>query len=293
MSKIKISILCPTAKRPKELRNMITSALNQSSNPKEIEFCLYLDRGDDSYNKLMNNFSRINVKIIRGPKMWLSTMYNCLLVISSGNIIMWGGDDVVFLTPKWDQKVISKFNSLSDSLRMVFVNDLTNGAGIWANIGFVHKSWIDFFGYLFTPHMPDNGIDSWITSVTKKLNRAHYLNDVVIEHRQYRQGKSDIDSTYLQRLEKHKMYNPLFLYKSLDEEKRRDLLMLSVKADNRYVPFDYKFIFSFIFLKIIMLFKFFPVRDETLIYLGAMKNWSFLKLVLRKIGIPLGPKSWY
>ena len=149
MSKIKISILCPTAKRPKELRKMITSALNQSSNPKEIEFCLYLDRGDDSYNKLMNNFSRINVKIIRGPKMWLSTMYNCLLVISSGNIIMWGGDDVVFLTPKWDQKVISKFNSLSDSLRMVFVNDLTNGAGIWANIGFVHKSWIDFFGYLY------------------------------------------------------------------------------------------------------------------------------------------------
>lgn len=293
MNEIKISILCPTAKRPTELKNMVNSALNLAAEPNSIEFCLYVNIDDESYDEFILNFPTTKFNVIRGPKMWLSTMYNCLLVNASGELYMWGGDDVVFLTQNWDQKILEKFSSLKDPIGMVFVNDLTDGSGTWANVGFIHRKWVEFFGFLFTPHMPDNGIDAWITSITKKLNRAHFLQDVVIEHRQYRQGKSNLDDTYLQRLQQHKIYNPLFLYKLLDEEKRRDLLMLSVKLDNKFIPFDYKFAFSYVFLKTLKFLKIFPMTDERLIYLGSMSNISLFKLLLRKLGIPIGPKTWY
>jgi hypothetical protein len=293
MNNKKISILCPTAKRPNEFNEMVSSAIKQSKKPGQLEFCLYLDQKDNSYDDLIKNFPPNTLKVIVGPKMWLSTMYNSLLTVATGDLLMWGGDDIVFVTADWDEKVIDCFSSFKDPLYMVFVNDLTYGAGTWANIGFVHKKWIELFGYLFTPHIPDNGFDAWITSITKKINRAYYLEDVIIEHRQYRQGKATIDSTYRQRLQKHKIYNPLFLYKSLDEEKRRDLLQLAMTVEHKSVPFDFKFSFATFSLKLFEFLMPNRISNETKIYVGSMNNFNFIKLILRKIGLQVGPRNWY
>lgn len=78
------SVLCPTRNRPSQLIAMMQSCLEKASNPNLIEFCLYIDNDDLSYD--INKLHEISAstKIVRGPKMSLSSMFNSLLTVANG-----------------------------------------------------------------------------------------------------------------------------------------------------------------------------------------------------------------
>lgn len=287
-----ISIICPTHKRPFQLQKMITSAVKTAKNPSYLEFCFYINQDDDSYKHLFEKLSDLKIKIVLGPKTWLSQMYNSLLTVASGDVYLYGGDDIIFRTPYWDNKICSAFEIHKDKLAVVHVNDGANYSQKWATIGAVHREWIKLFGYVFTPHIPDNGIDAWITHVSNFAKRTIYLNDVLIEHLQYRQGKSEIDDTYAQRLIEHKKYNPLLLYKSLLEEVRRDCLILFYKLNSSPPRISKKFLFSDLFVRVLLIFGLISTNNSKIIYFSSMKNITFIKYLLSKIGLPTIPKKW-
>ncbi len=279
----KISILCPTRKRPEQLVAMIDSSLATASKPKLIEFCLYIDLDDDSYEKI--NFFE-NVKIVRGPRMWLSTMYNALIPAATGEYLFWSGDDVIFLTQGWDDDLRTGLKSFSSNLGVVHVNDMaTSYPQKYAAIGMVHRNWVNVFGFLFTPHLRDNGIDFWITTVANQIGRRLYLKDVKVEHKQYRQGKVAIDQTYLDRLNDHKMYNPLTIYKLLVDERRREALQLQSKDSAIKIKFNKRYILANIFLKTIEMLTGQSISPNRRIYIGSMSNSHFLALLISKLGI--------
>jgi hypothetical protein len=286
----RISILCPTRNRPDQLVAMMDSALKMALKPQLIEFCLYIDLDDDSCGQIQ--FSE-NVKIVRGPRMWLSSMYNTLITAASGDYFFWSGDDVIFLTHGWDEELRQGIKSFPSKLGVVHVNDMaTSYPQKYATIGMVHRIWVDVFGYIFTPHLRDNGIDFWISNVANQTGRRLYLGDVKVEHRQYRQGKVTIDQTYIDRLDDHKTYSPLEIYRLLIDERRRDALLLQAKDCDIRIKFNLRYLFADAFLNLTELITRKKISPRRKIYIGSQSNLSFLITLFKKIGIKTRINHW-
>jgi hypothetical protein len=288
-----LSILCPTRERPEQLLAMIDSAIRNSKYPNLLEFCLYIDRDDHSYDSI--NFEDYNCKIatMRGNKMWLSGMYNSLTTIASGEFFFWSGDDVEFQTFGWDDEIRQTFAKVHDKLAVVHVNDMaTSYPQIYATIGAVHLKWIQVFGYIFTPHMRDNGIDFWISDVARQVNRLIYLPHVKVEHKQYRQGKADFDETYLRRLEDHQLYNPISLYRKLKSERRLDALMLCNANSELQIQDLRSFRLSRYYLKVMEKISATSFSDKRKIYILSMDNKLILSAIFRKTIFSSRNKDW-
>ena len=158
--------------------------------------------------------------------MWLSIMYNCLAAIAKGDYFMWIGDDSKFCTDGWDQLLTEEIDKFDNKLGLVYVNDLAAYEQKYATMGMLHRNWITSFGFLLTPHLRDNGIDGWVTDVAKQIGRCKFMENVHIEHLQYRQGKSIIDKTYQERNSTN-LWNDVYgLYRLLKDERRREVLYL-------------------------------------------------------------------
>jgi len=230
------SILCPTRDRPKGLVRMMTSALDNASSPDSIEFCLYIDSDDHSYE--LEQLRRItsNLHITRGPRLCLSLMFNYLMINSKGEYLLWTGDDTKFLSKNWDEKLKLPISKVPDKLVVSYANDLANYAQNYATNGMIHRNWIELFGFLFSPHMRDNGVDFWISYVARNARRLSYCEDVLIEHLQYRQNKSLDDQTYSARRKDHLTYSLPELYHANRGERQRDAVILQIATNQLPKP---------------------------------------------------------
>ena len=143
-----ISILTPTRGRPENVKRLVRSALSTAQFPDQVEFLFYVDLDDDSFP---SEIESTNVRVIRGPRMWLSVLQNILYANCKGEIVMYSGDDLVFKTQGWDKKVVGAIEKYPDKLALVYPNDLgTYGSSI-AIHGFLHRNWINTVGHWVAP----------------------------------------------------------------------------------------------------------------------------------------------
>lgn len=288
-----ISILCPTRGRPNQLLEMIESATSKASKPENLEFCIYIDNDDPSYAHVNFGKHASQVKILRGPRMWLSAMYNSLLTVATGEYFFWSGDDVEFLTECWDELIIQAFNKFPSKLAVIHVNDLaTSYPQEFATIGAVHLNWVKLFGYIFTHHMRDNGIDFWISEVANRVNRRVYLSEVRIEHKQYRQGKVAIDKTYLDRLDDHQTYDPMKIYFKLRDERRRDALMLANSDSEIVLSMQKRYFLAWVYWRYTTRNFDSKKKLQRKIYLGAISNFEFISYLMIKMRIIKRKNHW-
>jgi len=276
MNEAKISIVFPTKNRPKRVQEMINSCLSTAQIPTLIEFVIYVDMGDNSLDSIENFPS--NVRIIKGYPQWLTSLYNFLATQATGEIIMYGADDILFVTESWDLEVRKAFSDLKFGLGLVFPNDLSVYQGTLATHGFVTRKWIETFGYLLPPYFPNVFTDRWVTEVARKLNCLVYLNEVVIEHNQYRQGKSDFDSTYQNRIPGVRIMQPARTYRKLDRERRLDVLIGSFELGSR-ISLTRKYLLATL---IYLMFKVHFKKEEKIILLST-SNIRLFALVYRRI----------
>jgi len=276
LSNSTISIVLPSKNRQKQLTEMIISCLETANLPDLVDFVVFVDRGDTQYEFPI--YLQQKIKIISGESMWLSTLYNFAASQAQGDIIMYGSDDIVFKTLNWDMEVKKAFNSLRNNFGLVFPNDKSSYQGKIATHGFVTKSWITTFGYLLPPYFPNVYTDVWVTELAKSTNCLIYLEQVIIEHNQYRQGKSELDSTYLARIPDARIKKSKLTFRSLRRELRIDVL----KSSN---TFDVSVNFKFKYLIATVLYWFFKKSTsyEEKIILLSTPNHRIALLVLRKI----------
>jgi len=151
MSTPRISILCPSRGRLEPLKLAINSALETASHPDSIEFCIWIDNDDSTYDDFLLNNKLKNIQVIRGQRMWLSIMYNCLASIAKGEYLMWIGDDSKFCTNSWDKLLTDEIDKFDNQIGLVYVNDLAKYEQKYATMGMLHRNWITSFGFLLTP----------------------------------------------------------------------------------------------------------------------------------------------
>ena len=140
-----ISLLCPTRKRPAQLLRMWHSARNTADGP--IELVVYIDDDDTSYQ----NLDPV-IKVVRGPRIVLSKMWNECYDQSIGDILVHCGDDIVFQTSGWDTTVRSAIEQFPDRIAFVYGND---GSGVhdghFGTHGFIHRNWVETIRYFAPP----------------------------------------------------------------------------------------------------------------------------------------------
>jgi hypothetical protein len=212
-----ISLLCPSRKRPKELRRFVDSVYSTADNLPEI--VCYVDQDDDSYD-----FFGWGVKFVRGPRIVLSDTWNKCAVKASSEILMMTADDCVFKTPGWDAMIEKAFENCSDKILMVHGDDGVNGDrfGVFPTI---HRRWVDNVGYFCPPCFVGDYPDCWLVDVANALGRRKFL-PYVTEHLHWVHGKAPMDDTYRERLAKEKLNDPTRLYESMKADRDRDIALL-------------------------------------------------------------------
>lgn len=189
-----ISILCPTRKRPYNIKRLYDSLKGTSDHPFEI--VLYVDNDDDSYDDLT-----VPVVINKGERIVLSDMWNKCAEKAQYDILMYGADDILFRTLHWDTRVKEQFDKLDDKIAFVFGRDGSPHDTHYGTHGFVHRNWIKALGYICPPIFSGDYSDTWINDIARKVNRAIYI-DILTEHMHPDLGKTQVDETYNEKYER-------------------------------------------------------------------------------------------
>lgn len=235
------TILCPTRGRPRQLGTMISSALLRAASPQDLVFRFYIDLDDRSYDDFPFNQFKCKIFVHHGPRISLSAAFNFLATNSNTDFLFWSGDDVEFKTDNWEVMLQEPLQRLPDRLGVSHADDLANYSQIYATIGMAHKSWFEALGFLFTPHLQDNGIDFWISNVARCIKRLYFVPEVKIDHLQFRQGKSEEDATYTDRRNAHDLYDIASIYWKLRDQRRRESLILLRRTNSKSIPWEFRY----------------------------------------------------
>lgn len=211
-----ISVLVPSRNRPQSLKELCESLFVNASNPNQIEVIIYLDLDDSYIPEYINYLNELStrytnpVKIIIGPKLILSDYPNKLLQLASSDIFMNLGDDMRCRSKNWDTEIINAINIYPDKINFVYIDDGYWGPNL-ATHHIIHRNYVECLGYFYPPFFNFGYSDTWMFGVAQKVGRAHFL-PILFEHMHYSLGKSELDQTYQDKLDKNKdnIYGELF-----------------------------------------------------------------------------------
>lgn len=194
---MKIALMCPTRNRMNKLLTLISSLITTVKNPNNIYLVLGVDKDDPAlhhYEYLQRNLRFIELVIFEnnGKFLGLSTMWNKMASCypTTVDIFAMIGDDMVFSTKDWDEKIIQEFNNgPQDKIMMVHCNDGMRWKGNkYENVApfpvnfFVHKNYVNTVGYFVEPYIENIHQDTWCHYIFGKLKRTKYRHDILIKH---------------------------------------------------------------------------------------------------------------
>lgn len=191
MSK-EIVIIVPTRGRPDNMKRLIESWSQRTQGKSEI--VMVLDE-DDYENYFGIEPWSASPHIIVGERRDLCEKTNILIPIAlkqDHKIFCSVGDDHVFLTPGWEDRIIEWQNA---NKGICYCNDLLQFENLPTNV-FIHRDIIEPLGYMAPPVLEHYFIDNYWKDLGLRLNNIHYFPDIVIEHRHWSNNKSVKDATY-------------------------------------------------------------------------------------------------
>lgn len=225
-----ISILCPTRGRPDQVKQLIDTASATASKPEWLQFVFYVD-GDDPRRDAIQTMQRDGrVRVITGPRIVLSRMWNMCYEKADADVLMHCGDDIRFRTPGWDNKILSQFLRFPDRIVLVHGEDGIQGNRL-ATHGFLHRRWVQQVGYFVPPLFASDYNDLWISYVADQLGRRVYLPDVYTEHMHPVAGKGPWDKTHAERDARHRAEDCDRIWRDTVKERDRDVARLRAYID--------------------------------------------------------------
>lgn len=185
-----ISLLVPSRMRVNRFNEFVSSALRLASRPEKIEICCYLD--DDDKSGYEETFPEVLFN--RGErKRILGSAYNKLVDISSGSILFYGSDDIVFESQGWDDVVRDRFDCFDDEVLLLGVRDTPEGQVPLH--GFVSRSCVELLGRLFPPYFEHGYYDFWLGDIYSRVGRLEFVG-IKIKHKHWHSFPGFRDSVY-------------------------------------------------------------------------------------------------
>ncbi len=205
---------------------MISSAIKTSSGKNKIEFCIYLDNEYLKDPPEFQVYSHVTYKLFYGPILPTSTMTNFMFSQSTGSVIMYAADDIVFRTPNWDLIVIETLDNPQQLPSLLVPNDGSPNYPKIATHAFVTKRMTDLLGYLLPPYFESEFCDTWLTSIARASGRITFASNVLIEHMHPTWNKSTIDATYESRKDRYRHLEQFIYFKIKFLMRKREISLL-------------------------------------------------------------------
>ena len=244
---MKIALLLPTRERLNLKLTLISSIITTVNNIDNVNLYLGVDEDDPTREITMKIADAIPfVKIVDLPavpsaeanihKMW----NECARVskeVGGEEIIAMIGDDMIFRTPKWDERILEVFEKAPNDIQLVYCNDGHRNGDLCVN-AFVHRKYMDVTGQFLREEFIANWADTWLQQVFTALGRITYLPDVLIEHRHFVFNQMEVDGTAQRLLDRKEdksksdeLWDPL-------EQKRYEEVCELARVEN--IPVDFK-----------------------------------------------------
>ncbi len=189
-----ISLLIPTWGRPQRLRDAVDSAIDTADRPDDIEILVRVAKDDPEHDRYAAlEPMGADVAYLADCNSYGQAIER-LQRLAFGEILFAGADDIIFTTRGWDTKVRDAFASVPDQLLVAYAN---NGQGRRkCEHFFTSRKWVDTVGYMVWPEFRHFCVDQWVEECATAIDRLHFLEDVVVDHRHKKYGKAPNDSTY-------------------------------------------------------------------------------------------------
>jgi glycosyltransferase involved in cell wall biosynthesis len=240
---MKIALLLPTRERMNNKISFMMSALARCSNPDNYNLYMGIDQDDPTLERCQKMAKVIkNLKIVvisPNPEGFrLGYFWNVLAQNSTEEIISMVGDDMVFSTDGWDEKILEEFSKekCPDKFKLVcgFDGHRQDQFAAWL---FIHRYYMEVTGYFMRPEFSRNWIDQWLDNMYTAFGRKVYRSDITITHNHWVFGTSKYDKV-AEMLRKHegdnKEHSDLIWPKLRDErikEAKKWEQILGIKAD--------------------------------------------------------------
>lgn len=214
----RVSVLCPTRSRPGNVRRVTSTALETAQGGTEIVF--YQD--DDAPGSVPDDVAALpQVRVVTGPRIVMSDMWNACWKASSGEILMQCGDDIAFRTPGWDALVADVIGSYPDRIVFAYGRDGLREDD-YGTHGFVHRRWAETLGYFTPPWFSCDYSDTWLNEVAALAGRKRFIPALLTEHLHPNAGKHPWDQVHQERADRGARDNVAALYESMRPRRERD-----------------------------------------------------------------------
>ena len=158
--------------------------------------------------------------------MMMSEMWSTVLHGRTGELAYCSSaDDVIFKTFGWDILVERAFADCPDKILYCHGDDLSGNGHYYGTHGIIHRKWFQTIGYFTGPGFSADFADYWVTQIAEFIGRRRFL-PFVCSHEHHAFGKTMIDDTYRETLERLHRDNTPKLYAERLPERMRDALKL-------------------------------------------------------------------
>lgn len=201
MKKPKISLLIPSRERVNLKLTLLSSLLVTCKNIENIEVIFGTDDDDpkkDIIERICSNLSFVkNINIQNDGKfIGINRIWNTLVEHAEGDILGYIGDDMVFKTEDWDEKVIDEFtgdNLPDDEFKLLHCYDGFRKRDEICVNAFTTRKYYDIVGYFTRPEFLINWSDQWMYQSYKAFDRVKWRGDIHIQHNHWVLGHRNRD----------------------------------------------------------------------------------------------------
>ncbi len=197
----KISLLVPSRERLNLKLTLISSIITTVKDINNVELIFGIDEDDPTkeiVEKICKAIPFVKIIYIKNNKKFIgiNKIWNILYPHAEGNILGYIGDDMVFKTQNWDEKILEEFNDINlekDQIKLVHCYDgFRYNDEICVN-AFIHKKYTDILGYFCREEFLINWSDQWMYQTFKAFNRVKHRPDIHIQHNHWVFGKRSRD----------------------------------------------------------------------------------------------------
>ena len=231
----KISLLVPSRERLNLKLTLISSIITTVKDINNVELLFGIDEDDptkDIVKKISEAIPFVKIIDIKNNKKFIgiNKIWNLLYPHAEGNIFGYIGDDMIFKTQNWDEKILEEFSSKnlpSDKIKLVHCYDGYRDHDEICVNAFLHKKYTEVVGYLCREEFLINWSDQWMYQTFKAFDRVKWIRDIHIQHNHWVFGQRKRDEVANRMLSDNNDKISDELWHSLKPERIKDIKTIS------------------------------------------------------------------
>lgn len=200
----RISLITCARHRPEKLHEMLESLTQTVSDHSQMEYIFGVEPDDTPVQTVIEKWRHEHPDYKVVLRIWtpdevtfsLNQKYNMLADNASHELVSGCGDDLLWVTDKWDLRIKEEFEQYPDRILLVWINDGAGAENLPRHYT-VHKNWIAVTGSYTVKFLRHYFSDNWQYDIASSIGRARYMKEIKVIHRHPVFGNAEVDDNHI------------------------------------------------------------------------------------------------